>query len=50
MVNNDFIHKKVLGGRKLPELFREKDSTAVPHFARLGGGTVVPPDMSAQLV
>ena len=40
-----FIHNEVIGGRKWPELLREKDGTAVPlFFARLGGGTAVPPD------
>ncbi|KAI5632513.1 hypothetical protein NE865_14782 [Phthorimaea operculella] len=37
--------RELWGGRKWPELVREKDGTAVPLSARLGGGTAVPPDL-----
>ncbi|KAI8432985.1 hypothetical protein MSG28_013867 [Choristoneura fumiferana] len=39
-----FIHDEVIGGRKWPELFREKHGAAMPLFVRLGGGTAVPPN------
>ena len=30
--SSNFIHNEVTGGRKWPELLREKDGTAVPLF------------------
>jgi hypothetical protein len=41
---SSYIQNEDIGGRKWPELLREKMVRPCRCFARLGGGTAVPPD------